>query len=63
MLFDVSFYMQSTFDTVEFGKIDYSQTIPKDSGVGRVFSVDIDFYSDSSMSESFQFNTFIIGGQ
>lgn len=60
--FDVSFYMQSTFDTVEFGKIDYSQTVPKDSGVGRVFSVDIDFYSDSSMSESFQFNTFIIWG-
>lgn len=63
MLFDVSFYMQSTFDTVEFWKIDYSERFRKIAGVGRVFSVDIDFYSDSSMSESFQFNTFIIWGQ
>lgn len=61
--FDVSFYMQSAFDTTEFGKIDYTKTGAQDSQLGRLFSVEIDLYSDgSTMGDSFQFNTFIIWG-
>lgn len=60
--FDVSFYMQSAFDDVEFGKIDYSSTTPSDSGLGRLFSLEIDFYSGNVLSESFQFSTFTIWG-
>ena len=61
--FDLSFYMQSAFDATEFGKIDYQSSIPQDSQLGRLFSVEVDMYtSDSTIGESFQFNTFIIWG-
>lgn len=61
--FDVSFYMQSSFDTVEFSKIDYSLSGAQDSRLGRVFSVEVDMYSsDNTVEQSFQFNTFIIWG-
>ncbi|MCD8093941.1 MAG: hypothetical protein LUF01_14400 [Bacteroides sp.] len=61
--FDVSFYIQSSFDTVEFSKIDYSLSGAQDSRLGRVFSVEVDMYSsDNTVEQSFQFNTFIIWG-
>lgn len=63
VFFDLSFYMQSAFDATEFGKIDYQSSIPQDSQLGRLFSVEVDMYtSDSTIGESFQFNTFIIWG-
>ena len=61
--FDISFYMQSAFDTTVFGKIDYSQTGAQDSQLGRLFSVEVDMYTnDSEIGQSFQFDTFIIWG-
>ena len=61
--FDVSFYMQSAFDATEFGKIDYTKTGAQDSQLGRLFSVEVDLYSNNStIGNSFQFNTFIIWG-
>lgn len=61
--FDISFYMQSAFDSMEFGKIDYSQSGAQDSKLGRLFSVQVDMYSDvSTIGQSFQFNTFTIWG-
>lgn len=61
--FDVSFYMQEHFDATAFGRIDYSQSGAQDSGLGRLFSVDVDLYTDSTtLADSFSFNTFIIWG-
>lgn len=61
--FDVSFYMQSTFDTIDFNKINYSVSGAQDSKMGRLFSVELDFYTnDGTFGNSFQFNTFVIWG-
>ncbi len=46
--------MQSAFDATEFGKIDYQSSIPQDSQLGRLFSVEVDMYtSDSNYRRKF----------
>lgn len=61
--FDVSFYMQSAFDAINFNRIDYSVSGAQDSKMGRLFSVELDFYTnDGALGNSFQFNTFVIWG-
>lgn len=61
--FDVSSYMQSAFDTVDFNHIDYSVSGAQDSKMGRLFSVELYFYTnDGTLGNSFQFNTFVIWG-
>lgn len=61
--FDISFYMQSTFDLVDFNKVDYSATGAQDSRLGRSFSVEVDLYNgDESLGNTFQFNTFVMWG-
>lgn len=61
--FDISFYMQSSFDLLDFNKVDYSVEGACDSKLGRLFSVEIDFYNpDGSMGNTFQFNTFVMWG-
>lgn len=61
--FDISFYMQSAFDAINFNRIDYSISGAQESKMGRLFSVELDFYTnDGSLGNSFQFNTFVIWG-
>lgn len=61
--FDISFYAQSYFDQVDFKKVDYKKIGAQDSGLGRLFSIEMNFYSDSTtLANSFQFNTFIVWG-
>lgn len=61
--FDASFFMQSAFDSVDFNKVDYSISGAQDSKLGRLFSVELDFYDmDGSLDNSFQFDVFIIWG-
>lgn len=61
--FDVSFYMQAAFDTMNFNKIDYSSTGTQDSEMGRLFSIEVDLLSiDGVLGNSLQFNTFVVWG-
>lgn len=60
--FDISFYAQSYFDPLDF-KVNYKQMGAQDSGLGRLFSIEVNLYSDSNtLANSFQFNTFIVWG-
>ncbi|SHI98255.1 hypothetical protein [Bacteroides stercorirosoris] len=61
--FDVSFYMQSAFDMINFNEVDYSISGAQDSKLGRLFSVELDFYdTPGTLADSFQFNVFVIWG-
>lgn len=61
--FDVSFYTQSYFDSIQFGKIDYTQSGAVETPLGRLFSLDLNMYSESGeLGESFQFETFVVWG-
>lgn len=61
--FDISFYTQSYFDSVQFGKIDYKQEGAQNTQMGRLFSIDLNMYSENGeLGESFQFETFVIWG-
>lgn len=61
--FDVSFYTQSYFDSIQFGKIDYTQSGAAETPFGRLFSLDLNMYSEGGeLSESFQFETFVVWG-
>lgn len=61
--FDISFYTQSYFDVVQFGKIDYTQSGAEETQMGRLFSVDLNLYSEGGkLGESFQFETFVVWG-
>lgn len=60
--FDLSFYMRSVFDVMDF-KVDYSSNVAQDAKVGRMFSIDVDMYnSNGSLGNSYQFSTFVIWG-
>lgn len=61
--FDISFYMQSAFDQQDFNKVEYATVGAHDSNLGRLFSVEVDFYnSNGSLGNTFQFNTFVVWG-
>lgn len=61
--FDLAPYAQSSFDLFNFNKVDYSAIGAKDSGVGRLFRVEVDMFdANGKLGNSFQFDTFIIWG-
>lgn len=61
--FDLSFYTQSYFDTIQFGRIDYSLSGAEDTQLGRLFSFDLNMYSENGqLGESFQFETYVVWG-
>jgi hypothetical protein len=61
--FDMSFYTQAAFDSIDFNKVDYTASGAQDSKLGRLFSVELDLYNDDgTLGNSFQFNTFVIWG-
>ena len=59
--FDASFYMQSMFDKSDFS-VDYSTAGAKDSGMGKLFSIELDFVKNGVIDDSYQLTTFCVWG-
>lgn len=64
VFFDISTYMQASFDMVNENKVDYSQSGAFDSKLGRLFSVELNLYKEGQeqLGNSFFFNTFAMWG-